>query len=527
VFRKHLLYLSNDHLTAYRWDKGRLFLVTRFENSDDGRESFSRFAAASASTPIYLLADLIEEDFVRETVPHALGKTRRGLLERKLNQHYRESAFRLATFQGRDKEGRRDDQMLFSALTNGEWVGSWVDLLTKAKAPLAGVYSPALLSANLLKKSAIAADHLLLISVHSCGLRQSYLQGAQVKFSRLTTLASQNPQDIATAVAEESKKIEQFLATSRLLPRGRTMSVVVLDHDDNLPSLARACSDTATLAFRFIDTKMVAQAAGLKAFSAEPFCDTLFLSLLAQGAPAAGYAKSEQIKFYRLWAARLGLYGASGAVLVAGLLWTASNVHDSLEFDDQKVRADLDRQRLDRQYETVTGQFPKTPTTPDNMKTAVKIYEAITQNTPMPDALLVRISRALQTVPRVQITKLKWVADAPMAGAAGDGTAPAPAAEVPPDGTTPPITSVVLGIPGKPEQQVQIDGEISPFMLDYRSVLDTLEQFKTELEKDKTVTVTLVTPPVDIRSVRKITGNTAPLGEKALFTLKLKWKPIP
>lgn len=526
--RKHLLYLNNDHLNAYAWENGELTPIRRFDLNDAGKRDFSRFATLSARTPIYLFADLIEEDFVRETIPHAFGKTRRALLERKLNQHYRETAYRLATFQGRESEGRRDDQMLFSALTNGEWVGNWVAMLVKAKAPLAGVYSPALLSTGLIKKAGLTKDQLLLVSVHSCGLRQSFIQGAQLKFSRLTPLSDQTPDGVAAAVAEESRKIEQFLGTSRLLPRGKTMNVVVLDHGDTLPAMNRICSDTSTLAFRIVDTQDIAKACGLKAFIAERYCDTLFLSLLANSPPRTNYAQAEQVRYHRLWAARIGLYGASGAVLAAGVLWAGSHILEALDFDDQRVNADIERQSLQRQYEMLTQQFPKIPTSPENMKAAVQLYQTVLRNAPMPDALLVKISQALQAVPRIQIVKLKWEAVAPTpVGGEVAGSEQAPVAEASPDGLPPPIGGDMLGIPGKPEQQLLIEGEITPFQLDYRAALEMLKQFTAELEKDKSITATLTLPPLDVRPVAKITGNTAPQDEKAAFTLKLKWKPAP
>ncbi|MDP3483596.1 MAG: hypothetical protein Q8S05_09850, partial [Sulfuricella sp.] len=79
VFRRQLLYLTNDQLTAYQWEKGSHSAGRSFPNDETGWEAFSRHLAGSQNTPIYLLADLIEEDFQRDSLPHVLGRSRRAL----------------------------------------------------------------------------------------------------------------------------------------------------------------------------------------------------------------------------------------------------------------------------------------------------------------------------------------------------------------------------------------------------------------------------------------------------------------
>lgn len=532
MFRKHLLYLSNDHLTAYTWNRGKLSLHVRFENNDSGRGEFSRFATASAHTPLFVLADLIEEDFQRDTVPHVFGKTRRAMLERKLNQYYRETPYRCASFQGRESEGRRDDLMLFSALTNQDWVTGWISMLIKAKAPLSGIYSPGLLGATLLKKMSLVEEHLLLISVQSSGLRQSYFQGMNLKFSRLTALPSLQPADIAEAVSQESRKTEQFLGTSRMLPRGKTMKVLVLGHGD-MATMAAACPNTNSLNYRFTDTLEAAAKMKWKEFAPDPFCDTLLLTLMAFSPPAIHYAQPDQVKYHKLWQIRLALHASSGAALAGALLMSGNNALNGMEFDDQKISAELEAKRYETQYLSLTQSFPKTPTSPQNMKSVAELRQLILNNGPMPETLLATISKALQVTPRIKLNKLKWevAAAAPVDGGPVDGGEGAPP-QAPSQGgmqemELPPVSGGILGIPSKPAQSVQIEGEIVPFKLDFRSALSELENFISTLEQDKAVKATLSTPPLDIRPQGKISGNTE-LGQDngvAIFTFKIEWKP--
>ena len=112
-----LLFLSADRLHAQLMAGGKIALQHDFTDTPDGRENFASFLQ-TAKCPTYLLTDLIEEDFRHEIVPHLTGGSRTALLKRKFDQFYRGTPFHQATLLQRQKTGRRDVDMLFSALTN-------------------------------------------------------------------------------------------------------------------------------------------------------------------------------------------------------------------------------------------------------------------------------------------------------------------------------------------------------------------------------------------------------------------------
>jgi len=135
-----LLFLSADSFHATIWQGGRLGATRYFSNDVNGRENFSAFLKQHHH-PAYMLVDVIEEDFRLETVPHLSGSSRRDLLARKFEQFYRGTIFRQALLLQRQTEGRRDDDMLFSALTNPQRISPWLDALLSNHIPLVGIYS--------------------------------------------------------------------------------------------------------------------------------------------------------------------------------------------------------------------------------------------------------------------------------------------------------------------------------------------------------------------------------------------------
>jgi hypothetical protein len=121
-------------------------------------------------------------------------------------QQYRETPFRHHEVQGRESDGRRDDIVLLSALTNPSSVQPWVEALEQLQMPLAGLYSTTLLSEDLVHKLKLHNEHLLLVTQQSAGWRQSYFQNGMLKFSRLTPAIDRDgkPNDIGAETARPS-----------------------------------------------------------------------------------------------------------------------------------------------------------------------------------------------------------------------------------------------------------------------------------------------------------------------------------
>lgn len=530
MFRKLLLYLTNDRLTAYTWERGALADGPVFDNDEAGREALSGHLAGAPEIPVYVLADLIEEDFQRENLPHVLGRTRRALVQRRLGQLYRDTPYRQATPQGREKEGRKDDRALFSALTNAELITPWVDAILKQQAALAGIYSPTLLSAALVKKLDLASDHLLLVSFQSGGLRQSYFQGPYLKFSRLTPLADHSPAAVAEIAAEEIAKTQQFLSSSRLLSYGKPLDVAILAPSEGLPQFQAVCRDTPALVHRFLALEDAAQRLGLKISPRHPSGDQLFLGLLGRGTPAGQYALPAQIRFFRLRQARIALYALSVAALAGGLVWSGSSVLSSLEFHQQSQQLAIETRTALTRQQAIMRSLPPTATSPANMKAAVDIDQMIARNAPEPAALLGIVSRALDTLPQIRINQLHWQASED--AAANDPANPQqptarPMPQPVPGGAEPAPPAVLIGIPQQPHQILLIEGEVVPFQNDFRAVLESVRQLADELRKTRLLQVEITQSPLDIKPAAKLQGTAGAEDATALarFAMRLVLKP--
>jgi hypothetical protein len=523
--RKHLLYLTNTQLTAFMWQGGSIGDGQTFDNDEDGWKAFSELAGANRKVPAFLLTDLVEEDFQREVVPHVIGKARGNMLERRLANLYRDSVFRHASQQGRDKEGRRDDHILFSALTNASLLKPWLDAISKVEAPLAGIFSVALLSPLLFKKFGFDSTPLLLVSHQSSGLRQSFFHDGYLRFSRLTPLAEHSPESVAKVADQEMGKTRQFLTSTRLMPRGALIKIVILAQQEVLEQLQPLSPDTAEMLHRFVGLDEAAGVLGLKNLSDLAQCDRLFLAMLAGMAPASPYSQFEHSRLYTFWKARIALHAFSALTLLGGIAWGASNSVDWLEASSQTRQLEVDISTAKARHAIILRETPATVANPHDMKAAVELQQMLTQNSPSPNLLFAAIGQALDKQAQIKIIELRWQSSDPAADLAAPATGAAPAAGT--GSAEPPLSPALIGVPKRPFEIVMIEGEVMRFHNDYRSALESVRQLAAELGKNRQLQVEIMRPPIDTRSEVKLEGKAGDDGvaNRALFNLKLIWRP--
>lgn len=523
MFSKHLLYLTSDQLTAYLWQGGQLTGGTVFSNDRTGIDDFMDYVDSHRAVQVFVLADLIEEDFQRVHVPHVGGSAGRKLMRRRLLQQYRETPFRHHEVQGRESTGRRDDIVLLSALTNPSAVQPWAEALDQLKMPLAGLYSTTLLTEDLVRKLALRDEHLLLVTQQSAGWRQSYFQNGMLKFSRLTPAIDRDGNPVNIGV--ETAKTQQFLTSVRLLERGNALQAVVVAPADSSADLDAQCEDGPETMFRFMALETVAakvrlateegQLAQLAGRMAEP----MLLALLARSEPSPHYSLGALRRYYKLWRARVNLYVVSAGLTACCAVWTGINLWQEYQSNGDAARLTAESHQYDRRYRAVMEAMPPRVTSTANMRAAVNVERMLATQAPSPLDMVAIVSAALETTPKIRLLQLDWKVDLPGGQAPASGQSETQAA---------PISSLVAGIPGKAPQALLVEAEILADQDDYRGAVDSMNQFAQALAAYPNLTVAIDKPPLDTRSSVRLSGKAgaqAAAPTRARFSLNLVWKP--
>jgi hypothetical protein len=502
---KRVLYVTTNRATVYSVAAGRLVDEGGFGPDDAGLAAFSAYLQRDPGALYYLLGDVPEEDFQQENIPFTTGPDRAALVARKLAQIFRDSKLSLALSLGREPGARRDERVLFAAFTNTQYFHPWLRALHGLEARLAGVYSIALAGNALVRKLALKDGKLLMISVHRSGIRQNYFEGGKIRFSRLTANADSDARRIAEACVTESGKIQQYLEGLRLLPReAPPLKVLVLAPHEHFGVFSEVCAGGQRLTFEVRDEQAVAAKIGLRAIPTGSRAEALFCFMLALRAPAEQYAPATQRRMYRLWRLRVGILAASGALFASCAVFAAWNFFGILVLHTSTDAARLQAEQAALRYEEVRKTFPPMPTTTENLKATVARFTEIERQAATPEAMLADVSGALAQFPGIELDKIEWaVARVPgeVGASAGDVRSAAPAPDAAPNAG--------IATQGKTRYQVAfVSGRILlPNRIDYRGMLEYLNQFAGAVRSLPNTQVDMVKLPFDTRSAARLAGG--------------------
>ncbi len=499
---KRLLYFTSQRVTAYLWGKSDLRKEAAFGANQEGTTEFSKYVAASPESLFYVLADIVEEDFFQENIPYVRGRDRRALLARKLAQRYRDTSLAVPISLGAEiHAGRREERILYTSFTNTQQFQPWLEALRAAGARVAGVFSVALAAGAVGKRLGFKASRYLMVSLQQAGLRQSYVENGRIRFSRLSRVDFSDPRAIAQDCAAESLRIHQYLANARILPReADPLDVLVLAPSEYKALYDAVCVNSARLRFHVRDLDTMGRSLGLKSAPTETLAEGLFLYVLAESATREQYADDSLRRFYHLWRARVGLIGAGAAVFGVALLFSAINL---LDLYDAKERTRMNRvqeAQAAQEYARLQKDFPKTPTSADNLKAIVRNYRAILRQSTSPSGMFVEISEAVSAMPQIEIDKIDWeiVGETrSQQGRAASKAAGAPASKAAKAASDEP-----------PVQTAEISGKLVVAQAsDYRAVTALINQFADTLRRKPGTEVIRTQLPFDINAEKSISGD--------------------
>jgi hypothetical protein len=413
-------------LTAWRWRRGALDCEAAFSPTEAGWRQFAGYLAQNPRSAFSLLANVAEEGFHVETIPDLSGADRRKVIGRRLSQAFYGASLTAAASLGHEKGRRKDERLLLAAFTRPAFLRPWLDGIAAADAALSGIFSLPLVAAPLLKELRLPPEPCMLLSVQDQSIRQSFFDKGKLHFSRLTPLPHNG---IAQSLAAESFKLQQYLASQRLIGRGQTITAHVLAHPGAFDTIRTNCVDTQAVRFDLLDITECARRVGLKTGLRDSHAETLFLHLLATHPPSVQFAGEDLRHSFRIVQARSWLQGIGALAMAAGLLFSGDALFDARQIarDAEALGAEAASGR--QRYGDIVKTFPSVPADEETFKRVIGHYLAEERRSAAPDAFYREISRALEAAPSIEIDRLDWTiggADAPVPDDAGADIRQAP-----------------------------------------------------------------------------------------------------
>lgn len=516
--KRRLLFLSAQKASVYHWQNGELGSSYLFDVNDEGRANFTRYLRETPNISMYIMVDLFEEEYRRDTIPHVYGPDRAAILERKTARLFRDTSYQFTRVQGREESGRRDDRIFLSAITNPGLVDPWVALLDNHKVPLVGIHSLPLFTESLITDIPHPSNYMLLVSLQSIsGLRQTFFHNREFRISRLIQMPRYGTLPYAPHIREEVEKIHRYLTSLRLTSMDDPLDIYFLLTGSLLDELKDQYEDTSSLKYHFLDINEMAAKSGLKLNFNTPFSDQYFAHQFLKKRPPNFYATDTNRRYSSLNRMRMFMLAASALLLVSGVVWSGINFMGGLTLKQSSVSADNKAKFYQARYDIARGRLPKTPVEPADLQVAVEIVETLKKYESSPVNMVKVISRGLNRFPGVMLDHLDWKTsmDPNLVIGGNQGAAPNQAVVG--------FSNVSTTDTGYRYYQIaMVDGHLSPFDGNFRNAIETIQEFAEYLrEGDSVYDVSVVSLPLDISSSASLQGNTQAVQSEAKFSVRI------
>ncbi len=407
---KRILLINFDGMSVYTLEDEKLIHVARFSSDAEGVENFQFYLTDTKKTPVTILIDSVSEDFLVENVAHTSLFDRAALLQRKVTQHFRGTEYRSARIVGRAEGGRKDDRVLFSALTKGKNLDPWIEALIAEEVPVQSITTPAFALCKVAKHyNLMTSDTILLANWEKSGIRQTLITGEKVMFSRLTPLPTFQNNDPAELIIETCKQSKEYLERIGLVAFDRRLDVHVITPNLDDSDFERFNGHPS---FDLIKHHNSVDMMQINSFSgAQKEITAVLLCLdwgIRTGMLANIYAPSPVLRFYHLKQARRLISILSAAMVVLGVILSAPVLVGSYDRTQNIERIRSEINPIQSNYDELIAAFPETPIPSDAMAVAVDTFNGVRRQVEDPTEILVEIGRVMSRFPAVTLSTIDW-----------------------------------------------------------------------------------------------------------------------
>jgi len=335
-----LLYLDDEALLVMRRRGTRLLAERRFPDNAAGRAAFADHVVQQGRRRYRLLVNTADEGFVSESLPVLPGPDQRRMIARRLAHHFPNCRQSCAMPAGRKRPSDHEEAWLLAALTDTIRIGRWLTALDESNSTLVGIHSVPFLDALLASRLGRGSVPVLRLTVFPNALRESFLEGGRLRFSRLV------PRDhIATdgqQIVEEALRVQRYLSGQGWIDAHRVLPVDILAPTATLAGFADAARPPASLAITLTAAETTARQIGIQSWTEELGCAQIHLHLCATTHKLPQFADAGQLRPDRLLRLRRLLYGVSGMLLGAATLTSAAQL--------------IEIEQREREAEAIAGQ---------------------------------------------------------------------------------------------------------------------------------------------------------------------------
>jgi len=447
---------NNQSFVVFIGDEGAILVATRGNKvlrrlfapspQPEHMKSMVELMQSQPNVPIYLLLDVIDQQYVRQTFPPVSSLSVTKLVNRRLERDFPPEDIKGALPLGRDSTGRKEWSYLLVALAKTPQLQIWLDTLLEMPNECKGFHlTPVegqLFIPELLR--AVAPDQnapwKLLVSHNKVGgVRQIVLRDGKLAFTRLT----QTPDDsnFALTAGNIEQEIQNTLDYLRRLgfTDNRDMNAVVIASQEvkELIDLKRFAMGFASCVTPYeVSELMNLEQAAL---SGDRYGDVVVAAAFAMAKKKgytfmSGYAK----QLSQMFMARKAI---KALVMAIAALCFLSVIDDTLTIvsnSEAESRAREELQAADEQAAQAQKSISALDTDTSLWTSVVSVYDAYTPDKHLPTEFIESLSRVLE--PSIRVSQINWSRPVP------DPNAPPPAPVAPGQPEPLPVGSITAEV---------------------------------------------------------------------------------
>lgn len=414
---KRVFFYTGYHMEVFEFDRNALIGSLDFYDTDTGAEQLRDYIQQSAPASSYMLVDLQDEDFRNELVPHVTGRDRQQIIERLENKIFRDHVYHHTKALGRTRDGRKDDQFMFSSLLNVEALDKWMAIFEDLDVPICGIWSVSFLGERILKKIAAKDENLLLFSRQMrSAIRETMYRYGKIIISRQAKLErrirkDKSPETLATILASNVDIMHRFLINQRVLNYMDVLNVYAIVKDDLIEKTKEYCEDSNTLKFKFVGIGELFKLFNIKNCENRE-ADTLFAYLCTlEQSRQQQYLPAKNRAPYLRYNINLAVRNLTQVLSLSFMIFASFLLLNANEYSRTEQALLLKQSRLMEEHDRLYGHKQEQINSAGLIKETVSLMRAIEEeNAVTPQALFNKLSRVFdQPVhQRFNLTSMHW-----------------------------------------------------------------------------------------------------------------------
>ena len=455
------------------------------------------FRSVPVDTPferLTVVTDFVEEALVRAALPKMGGRDMGSLVQRRLQQEFRETPYRAAIRLGAGKADKTFEY-LFIGLPVAQRIDRELKPRAEAGCAVDDVLSISLLVSRWISKARAHTDRRLVVLPTPAGIRHVFVERGQAVLSRLTNSGSQQKDPLASAL-DELERTVQYLYNARVIERGVSLPTWIWGGDET----SKAMLTQRVQGIEFEDSPVVSGlqdpgSLGVQALFALAVRDPGGVQLAPAAIRLHHFAR--QFRHYLSITAVIAVAALLGmAGLALADTWSARRQAASLLQVQHDVQSEI---------AALQAKADAATTSADNVRESIASYEREVSAAPDFAIWLLNASRGFDATPAFQLNELRWRTEA-MNDSEDSGIGPSSGCPAPFDQST--ELDAGLADPNARRTGLLLTGIVDP-KLSLREALQARQTFEAALAASAEFVLSSQEAPVDVSGEGAIRGNSA------------------